>query len=88
LVSLRQSALSEKFSIELSSLSFQILYNYLSQNKLILIASIINDKIIFDKIKATGDRVPSAIVDSNLLVSLLGYSPGKCTLFRSQFRSV
>jgi hypothetical protein len=67
-------ALKEKFIIQMSQLAFAVLSHYLSENGLVLITAIVNDRIQFEK-----SKFPETIVniDSNELIQLNGYSPSK-----------
>jgi WD40 repeat protein len=62
--------------VHINSFTFNLFSFYLSQNELILLASIINDKIVFRKV--VNDQISvNEQMDCNLLVELEQYSPGK-----------
>lgn len=74
----RAAAISAKFIVRLSALAYNLLSLFLVQSDLVLVASIINNKVSFKKLEDSHTSVDGGFAsDDLLLVELPGYTPGK-----------
>lgn len=69
------AALAAKFVVRLSSLAYNLLSLFLVQSDLVLIASIINNKISFKKLDDA--RISGSVTEDMLLVELPDYTAGE-----------
>jgi len=72
--SCRAAAIDGKFVVRLSPIAYNLLSLFLVQSDLVLVASIINNKVAFKKLDSGG--VESGEEDPVVLVELPGYTPG------------
>lgn len=71
------NALASKFIVRLSSLAYNLLTLFLVQSDLVLIASIINNKVSFKKLDDAQAQAPCDLhFQEVLLVELPGYTAG------------
>jgi hypothetical protein len=73
-----KSLLKDKFKVLMSPLALQLASQKLRQDNLVMLATIINQKVVFEKL----EPVDPSIVESDdreswSLISLPGYHPGK-----------
>jgi hypothetical protein len=74
----RSAATAGKFAVRLSPLAYNLLSLFLVQSDLVLIASIINNKVTFKKLDDARLAVDGEVAQAEelLLVELPGYTPG------------
>lgn len=73
--------MTSKFIVRLSSLAYNLLTLFLVQSDLVLIASIINNKISFKKLDdAQAQTQTEASFQEVMLVELPGYTAGEALL--------
>ena len=88
------NALASKFIVRLSSLAYNLLTLFLVQSDLVLIASIINNKVSFKKLDDAQAQAPSDLhFQEVLLVELPGYTAGSlpflaCVQHRAVFIAI
>lgn len=75
-----QSILTTRFKIRMTPLALQVVSQKLRQDNLIMMATVINQKIVFDKIEPVDPTIiENDIHESCSLISLPGYNPDQTT---------
>lgn len=74
MIQYRRCAINRKFTIRINGFAFNLFSYFISHHELVLLASIINDNIQFERLIDDQNEIE---IDSNSLIELDGYSPGK-----------
>lgn len=86
-IAYRKSMLLTKFHVQMTPLAMQVVSQKLRQDNLVMLATIINQKVIFEKIEPVDPNIVEADSrNSWSLITLPGYNPGGICRFRSKYQ--